>query len=75
MSNKRFPLSASRSKKCSHLKEEGAQVILLDARTERAYEGSDLQIRGAIRLVPNRVEIQARILGLPDDAWLIAYCA
>jgi sodium/hydrogen antiporter len=58
-----------------HLKEEGAQVILLDTRTERAYGGSDMQVRGAIRLVPDRVEIQARTLGLPHDAWLIAYCA
>ncbi len=58
-----------------YLKEEGAQVILLDARTERAYEGSDSQVRGAIRLVPERVEMQARTLGLPQDAWLIAYCA
>jgi sodium/hydrogen antiporter len=56
------------------LKREGAQVILLDARTERAYEGSDLQARGAIRFVPDRVEMRARTLGLPRDAWLIAYC-
>lgn len=58
-----------------HLKDEGAQVILLDARTERSYEGSDLQARGAIRLVPDRVDVQARALGLPRDAWLVAYCA
>ena len=58
-----------------HLKDEGTQVILLDARTERTFEGSDLQARGAIRLIPDRVEIQARTLGLPHDAWLIAYCA
>jgi sodium/hydrogen antiporter len=54
---------------------EGAQVIVLDARTERTYGGSDVQARGAIRLVPDRVESQARTLGLPPDAWLIAYCA
>jgi len=56
------------------LKQEGAQVILLDARTERSYEGIDLQARGAIRFVPDRVEMRARTLGLPRDAWLIAYC-
>jgi NhaP-type Na+/H+ or K+/H+ antiporter len=56
------------------LKKVGAQVILLDARTERAYEGIDLQARGAIRFVPGRVEMRARTLGLPRDAWLIAYC-
>ncbi|MFL5707218.1 MAG: cation:proton antiporter [Ktedonobacteraceae bacterium] len=54
---------------------EGVQVIVLDARTERAYGGSDVQARGAIRLVPDRVESQARTLGLPPNAWLIAYCA
>lgn len=58
-----------------HFKREGVQVILLDTRTERAYEGSDLQARGAIRLVPDRVDTRARTLGLPRDAWLIAYCA
>ena len=56
------------------LKQEGAQVILLDARTERSYEGIDLQARGAIRFVPDKVEMRARTLGLPRDAWLIAYC-
>ncbi|TMD59932.1 MAG: hypothetical protein E6I91_19365 [Chloroflexi bacterium] len=54
---------------------EGVQVIVLDARTERAYGGSEVQARGAIRLVPDRVESQARTLGLPHDAWLVAYCA
>jgi sodium/hydrogen antiporter len=54
---------------------KGAQVIVLDVRTERTYEGSDVQARGAIRLVPDRVGSQARALGLPHDAWLIAYCA
>jgi len=57
------------------LKRDGAQVILLDSRSERSYEGSDLQARGSIRLVPDRVETWARTLGLPRDAWLIAYCA
>jgi rhodanese-related sulfurtransferase len=57
------------------LMQQGIQVIVLDVRTERSYEGSDLQARGAIRLVPERVESQARALGLPRDAWLIAYCA
>jgi hypothetical protein len=57
------------------LRQEGAQIILLDTRTERAYEGSDLQARGAIRFVPDRVEFRARNLGLPRDAWLIALCA
>jgi len=56
------------------LQQEGAQVFLLDVRTERAYERSDLQARGAIRFVPDRVEMRARTLGLPHDAWLIAYC-
>lgn len=55
--------------------QQGVQVIVLDVRTERSYQGSDLQARGAIRLVPERVASQARALGLPPEAWLIAYCA
>jgi sodium/hydrogen antiporter len=57
------------------LVQQGVQVIVLDVRTERSYEGSELQAHGAIRLVPERVEGQARALGLPPDAWLIAYCS
>lgn len=57
------------------IQQRGERIILLDARKERAYEGSDLQARGAIRFDPDHVEFEARRLGLPRDAWLLAYCA
>jgi NhaP-type Na+/H+ or K+/H+ antiporter len=57
------------------LKKSGEPVIILDVRTERSIEDSDLQVRGAVRLPPEHVAIDARDLGLPKNAWLIAYCA
>jgi NhaP-type Na+/H+ or K+/H+ antiporter len=57
------------------LQKSGEKVILLDVRTERSIEGSDTMAQGAIRMVPEHVAQQARELGLPKEAWLIAYCA
>ena len=57
------------------LQKSGERVVILDVRTERSIEGSDLKARGAVRLPPEHVAIEARELALPKDAWLIAYCA
>ena len=57
------------------LQRSGEQVILLDVRTERSRDTSDLQAKGSVRLPPENVVIQAKNLQLPKDAWLIAYCA
>ena len=57
------------------LQKSGDNVILLDVRTERSRETSDSQAEGSVRIVPENVVIQARELGLPKEAWLIAYCA
>jgi hypothetical protein len=57
------------------LQESGEQVILLDVRTERSRDTSDLQAKGSVRMPPENVAIQARDLKLPKEAWLIAYCA
>jgi NhaP-type Na+/H+ or K+/H+ antiporter len=57
------------------LQQSGEQVIILDVRTERSRETSDLQAQGSIRMPPENVVQQARKLNLPKDAWLIAYCA
>ncbi|MEN3327159.1 MAG: sodium/hydrogen antiporter [Acidobacteriota bacterium] len=52
------------------------QVVLLDVRTERSRDTSDLQAKGSVRLSPEQnVAIQAKELKLPKEAWLIAYCA
>ena len=57
------------------LQNSGEEVILLDVRTERSRETSDLQAEGSMRMPPENVVLQARQLKLPKDAWLIAYCA
>ena len=53
----------------------GEKVILLDVRTERSRDTSDLQAEGSVRMPPENVVAQARELNLPKEAWLIAYCA
>lgn len=57
------------------LQAAGESVIVLDARSDRTYEESDLEAQGAVRLEPDRAVDQARRRGLPQDAWLIAFCA
>jgi rhodanese-related sulfurtransferase len=50
-------------------------VLILDVRTDRSLETSDYQAKGAVRLPPEHVAVEAREFGLPKDVWLIAYCA
>lgn len=57
------------------LQERAEPVIILDVRTERSLETSDLQTKGAVRMPPEHVVEQANEMGLQKDAWLIAYCA
>lgn len=57
------------------LRQAGEQPILLDVRTERSIAGSETMAQGAVRIPPEHVAAQARELGLPKEAWLIAYCA
>ena len=54
--------------------EEGAEVLLLDVRTERAYNREVQQAAGSIRLQPDHVVERAQELDLPRDAWIVAYC-
>jgi sodium/hydrogen antiporter len=54
----------------------GTRVQLLDVRTERSYNETDTQARGAIRLPPEgNVAARAAELALPRHDWLVAYCA
>jgi NhaP-type Na+/H+ or K+/H+ antiporter len=57
------------------LREAGEPVLILDVRTDRSLETSELQAQGAIRLPPEHVVAEAKELRLPKEAWLIAYCA
>jgi NhaP-type Na+/H+ or K+/H+ antiporter len=49
-------------------------VAILDVRTERSLEGSDMQAKGAVRMPPDHVAERARELGLNPETWLVAYC-
>jgi hypothetical protein len=49
-------------------------VIILDVRTERSLEDSDLQAQDALRMPPDHTAERARELGLKQEAWIIAYC-
>jgi NhaP-type Na+/H+ or K+/H+ antiporter len=57
------------------LQKSGDPVVLLDVRTERSRDTSDVQATGSVRMPPENVVIQAKDLKLPKEAWLIAYCA
>jgi sodium/hydrogen antiporter len=57
------------------LKKSGDAVIILDVRTDRSRDTSDFQAQGSVRMPPENVVAQARELKLPQEAWLIAYCA
>jgi NhaP-type Na+/H+ or K+/H+ antiporter len=57
------------------LQKSGDQVVLLDVRTDRSRDTSDLEAEGSVRMPPENVVAQARELKLPKEAWLIAYCA
>jgi NhaP-type Na+/H+ or K+/H+ antiporter len=57
------------------LQETGEKLILLDVRTDRSREPSEYQAKGSVRLSPDDAVAEARKLKLPQEAWLIAYCA
>ncbi|MBI4420963.1 MAG: cation:proton antiporter [Gemmatimonadetes bacterium] len=55
--------------------DRGETVTILDVRKERAYQESDLQARGAVRLPPDGAAQRAAELALPRHGWLVGYCA
>jgi sodium/hydrogen antiporter len=52
----------------------GAKLIPLDVRRPESRSESEYQARGSVRLSPQLAVADARRLGLPTDAWLVAYC-
>ena len=56
------------------LRGTGGPVVVLDVRTARTYNDSDMTAEGAVRVDPDRAVQEARRLGLPRDAWLPSYC-
>jgi NhaP-type Na+/H+ and K+/H+ antiporter len=57
------------------LQTAGEPVAVLDVRTLRSMESSDLRAVGAVRVDPERPVLDAERLHLPREAWLIAFCA
>lgn len=56
------------------LRASGARPVIVDVRTERTYEPSDLKAQGAVRLNPEYAVRDARAQRIPLDAWVIPYC-
>jgi NhaP-type Na+/H+ or K+/H+ antiporter len=52
----------------------GAPVLPVDVRKVDARAESSVQAQGSVRLSPDTAAGDARILGLPADAWLVLYC-
>jgi len=52
----------------------GERVVLLDVRKEPGYRDSATRAAGAIRVPPDRAAQTVSALGLPRDAWIVAYC-
>jgi sodium/hydrogen antiporter len=57
------------------LQSAGEPVVILDVRTLRSLESSDLRAVGAVRVDPEQPAQDAERLKLPREAWLIAFCA
>lgn len=64
------------------LDQEGQRIVVVDARTERTYDNSELKARGAVRIVPGvggtapgSIIDQAMQLRIPRDAWVVVFCA
>ncbi|HET6373140.1 MAG TPA: hypothetical protein VFG76_07525, partial [Candidatus Polarisedimenticolia bacterium] len=57
------------------LQGRGERVIALDARSHRTFDQSGVTDPESIRLDPERAVQEAEWLGLPKEAWLVAYCA
>jgi NhaP-type Na+/H+ or K+/H+ antiporter len=56
------------------LRAAGVPVIPVDVRKDDARAESSVQAQGSVRLSPDTAAGDARILGLPSDAWLVLYC-
>lgn len=52
--------------------ERGEDIIVLDVRTGMSYKGSDIKIKGAMRIPPDTIDM--RYKELPMDKEIITYC-
>ena len=52
--------------------DKGQDIILLDVRTGRSYDGSNVKIKGAMRTSPD--EVETRYKELAKDKEIVTYC-
>lgn len=57
------------------LQQRGEPIVMLDVRSRRSFEQSGVTDPGSLRLDPEQAGREALRLGLPREAWLVAYCA
>jgi NhaP-type Na+/H+ or K+/H+ antiporter len=57
------------------LQAAGEPVVILDVRKPRSLDESPITAAGAVRIDPERPVQEAERLGLPKEAWLVAFCA
>jgi hypothetical protein len=64
------------------LQQVGEPVVVVDSRTDRTYDSSELDAAGAVRIVPGAggtapgsIIDQAMQLRVPRDAWIVVFCA
>jgi NhaP-type Na+/H+ or K+/H+ antiporter len=58
-----------------HLWGTGTSIVILDVRTDRTYDPSPTQARGAVRIPPDHVAERAIEINLSREAWIVCYCA
>ncbi len=57
------------------LQQSGSPILILDVRSDRNFESSDLQAQGALRVSPDQAVQRLMELQVPRRTWLIAFCA
>ena len=57
------------------LQQTGAPVVVVDARSQRTFDESELLAQGAVRIDPDRAVLEAEKKNLPRDAVLAVFCA
>lgn len=53
---------------------KGEDVRLADVRSEKSYFNSSEDIKGSVRLHPDRARAEAERLGFPKTAWIALFC-
>jgi len=52
--------------------DKGEDVIVLDVRTGGSYTSSKIKIKGAVRFVPNDIDVWSK--SLPKNKEIVTYC-